>query len=189
MYTLPILTYNKVFLYLSIYYFLSKNGYKNTAEEFFNEIQLDKLIKFPESSETVINHASNILENSFKEEMHKNMFVTFIFEYLFLNGCNSINNNDNNNNNNNNNNNYSISSNTSEQKNSYKYMSDCSFIAENWNRFWNYFYCKINHYEYDNNDSISDSVNTSTNKSNNIDNYLKSVDLKMTFKSNSKNSI
>ena len=69
------------FLLLSLYYYLKKNNYNQTAQKLFQEGKLDSIFKFPQDLKPPTNEKEK-MQNEFIEFFYKNSFNNQNFDFL-----------------------------------------------------------------------------------------------------------
>ena len=69
------------FLLLSLYYYLKKNNYNQTAQKLFQEGKLDSIFKFPQDLKPPSNEKEK-MQNEFIEFFYKNSFNNQNFDFL-----------------------------------------------------------------------------------------------------------
>ena len=69
------------FLLLSLYYYLKKNNYNQTAQKLFQEGKLDSIFKFPQDLKNPLNEKEK-MQNEFINFFYKNSFNNPNFDFL-----------------------------------------------------------------------------------------------------------
>ena len=69
------------FLLLSLYYYLKRNNYNQTAQKLFQESKLDTIFKFPEELKPPTNEKEK-MQNNFIEYFYNNSFNNANFDFL-----------------------------------------------------------------------------------------------------------
>lgn len=139
---------NTNMLMLALYFFFKNNTYDKTAEVMYNEMNFDKVYAFPSME------SNNIGKPSIDEAFRQYFFKNVLLKSELDNNANNTNNTNLNNTNNN------------SSLNNDELNKSQSYLAENWNKFWNLF-CK--------------KIENSTSHISPLDEFLDKSDKKLTY--------